>query len=390
MKFQRTIVKAGVAAIAIAGMVSVSACSSGSVSGETVKPTKAAASDFASIIPKGDIVAASKKMVAESLNASSGFTPPSDGPKAQKPGSVIAYVGSDLTNGGVNAVAQGLKEAAAVIGWTVQVYDGQASAQGQTNAINQAIAAHPAAIILGGSDATQAAASIKQANDAGIVVLGWHAGAKTGPGNGLFTNVSTDPLQVAQLTAAYAVADSDGKAGVAVFTDSQYSIAVEKARAMEAYVKACSTCKVLAFEDSPIATVNQRMPGVISNLLQKYGDKLTYLLAINGNYFSGAAQALRAAGKSPDGPPKSVGAGDGDAADFQRIRNSEYQAATVAEPIYLESWQLIDEINRSLAGDKASDFVPAPGLVTKDNVPSGDVFDPKSDYRAIYTKVWGK
>jgi ribose transport system substrate-binding protein len=132
------------------------------------------------------------------------------------------------------------------------------------------------------------------------------------------------------------------------------------------------------------------MPGVISNLLQKYGDKLTYLLAINGNYFSGAAQALRAAGKSPDGPPKSVGAGDGDAADFQRIRNSEYQAATVAEPIYLESWQLIDEINRSLAGDKASDFVPAPGLVTKDNVPSGDVFDPKSDYRAIYTKVWGK
>jgi ribose transport system substrate-binding protein len=175
-----------------------------------------------------------------------------------------------------------------------------------------------------------------------------------------------------------------------VFTDSQYSIAVEKARAMEAYVKACSTCKVLAFEDSPIATVNQRMPGVISNLLQKYGDKLTYLLAIKANKISGEAQELPATPKTPDGPQNSLGPGDVDTPDYQRIRNSEYQAATVAEPIYLESWQLIDEINRSLAGDKASDFVPAPGLVTKDNVPSGDVFDPKSDYRAIYTKVWGK
>ena len=376
--------------IPVAAAMILTGCSSGSVGGGTTSSPSASANDYSSIIPSGDIVAASKKLVTESLSASTGFTPKSTGPKAQKPGATIAYVGSDLTNGGVNTVAEGVKEAAAVIGWKVNVYDGKATAQGRTDALNQAIASKPAAIVLGGFDPTEQAATIKTADDAKIPVVGWHAGAETGPGNGLFANVSTDPLAVSQLAAAYAVADSDGKAGVAIFTDSQYQIAVEKAKAMEAYIKACSGCKVLSYQDSPIADADQRMPGIISNLLQDNGDKLTYLLAINGNYFGGAQQALRAAGKDPAGPPKSVAAGDGDSAEFQRIRSVDYQAATVAEPLTMEGWEIVDELNRALAGQHWSGFVPAPGLITKQNVPSGDVFDPASGYRDVYKKVWGK
>lgn len=376
--------------IPVAAAMILTGCSSGSVGGGTTSSPSASANDYSSIIPSGDIVAASKKLVAESLSASTGFTPKSTGPKAQKPGATVAYVGSDLTNGGVNTVAEGVKEAAAVIGWKVNVYDGKATAQGRTDALNQAIASKPAAIVLGGFDPTEQAATIKTADDAKIPVVGWHAGADTGPGNGLFANVSTDPLAVSQLAAAYAVADSDGKAGVAIFTDSQYQIAVEKAKAMEAYIKACTGCKVLSYQDSPIADADQRMPGIISNLLQDNGDKLTYLLAINGNYFGGAQQALRAAGKDPAGPPKSVAAGDGDSAEFQRIRSVDYQAATVAEPLTMEGWEIVDELNRALAGKQWSGFVPAPGLITKQNVPSGDVFDPASGYRDVYKKVWGK
>ena len=257
----------------------------------------------------------------------------------------------DLSNGGHNSTAKAVTEAATVIGWKVSVYDGQGNAQGNSDAMNQAITSQPAAIILGGLDPTEQAPAIKQATDAGIPVIGWHAGVLTGPGNGMVTNVSTDPLKVSQLAAAYAVADSDGNAGVAIFTDGQYELAVTKARALEAYVKACTGCSVLSFEDSPIATADQRMPGLVSNLLQQNGDKLTYLLAINGNYFGGAARALEDAGKPKDGPPKSVAAGDGDAAEMQRIRSSNYQAATVAEPITLQGWQLVDEVNRKLAGE---------------------------------------
>lgn len=378
------------AAIPAAAALILTGCSSASVGAGTTSTPAATANAYASIIPSGDIVAASKKLVADSLSASTGFSPKSSGPKAQQAGATIAYVGSDLTNGGVNTVAEGVKEAAAVIGWKVNVYDGKATAQGRTDALNQAIASKPAAIVLGGFDPTEQAATIKTANDAKIPVVGWHAGASTGPGNGLFANVSTDPLAVSQLAAAFAVADSNGKAGVAIFTDGQYQIAVEKAKAMQAYITACSGCSVLSYQDSPIADADQRMPGIISNLLQKDGDKLTYLLAINGNYFGGAQQALRAAGKDPAGTPKSVAAGDGDSAEFQRIRSVDYQAATVAEPLTMEGWEIVDEVNRALAGQQWSGFVPAPGLITKQNVPTGDVFDPASGYRDVYKKVWGK
>lgn len=370
----------------------LAACSSGSVGsgGTTGDPVAAESGAFSSILPTGDPVEFSKQLVEASLSSSEGFTPPSEGPTAHEPGARVAFVGSDLTNGGINTVAEGVTEAAAVIGWTVDSYDGKATAQGRSDAMNQAIASQPAAIIVGGFDPTEQATSIQQATDAGIPVIGWHAGSEAGPGNGLFTNVSTDPLTVSQLAAAYAVANSDGTAGVAIFTDGQYDIAVLKADAMRAYIEACEGCSVLSYQDSPIAEAGQRMPGIISNLLQEDGDDLGYLLAINGNYFGGAQEALRAAGKDPAGEPKSVAAGDGDAAEFQRIRNVDYQAATVAEPLLLQGWQLVDEANRAIAGEDASTFIAAPALITVDNVPDGDVYDPASGYRDVYRAVWGK
>jgi ribose transport system substrate-binding protein len=50
---------------------------------------------------------------------------------------------------------------------------------------------------------------------------------------------------------------------------------------------------------------------------------------------------------------------------------------------------VIDEVNRALAGEEHSGFVASPGLITKENVPDGDVFDPDSGYRDVFTKVWG-
>ena len=382
------------AGLSLAGVAA--GCSSqsvGSASGSAAPAggaSSAAAGKFDSIMPTGDTTAFSKSLVTKSLAGNEGFVPPSTGPKAQKSGAKIAYVAGDLSNGGHNAIGKAVTEAAKVIGWTVATYDGQGTAQGNTDAMNQAITSQPAAIVLGGLDPTEQAPAIKQATDAGIPVIGWHAGVLTGPGNGMVTNVSTEPLKVAQLAAAYAVADSDGKAGVVIFTDSQYELAVTKARAMEAYIKASKGCSVLSFQDSPIATADQRMPGLVSNLLQQYSSKLNYLMAINGNYFGGAAQALRDAGKPKDGPPECVAAGDGDAAEIQRIRTSNYQSATVAEPITLQGWQLVDEVNRKLAGQGPSGFVASPGLITKKNVPTGDVFDPPSGFRDVYKKVWGK
>ena len=79
--------------------------------------------------------------------------------------------------------------------------------------------------------------------------------------------------------------------------------------------------------------------------------------------------------------------------EFQRIRDSDYQAASVAE-LYLQGWQLIGELNRAIFGHQASDYVAPPGSSSKeeiDSVPDGNVLEyAASGYRDNFKKIRGK
>ena len=336
------------------------------------------------------VVEEAKAFVEAQLNASEGFGGPVSGPAAVA-GQSVVFVASDLTNGGVAAVDQAAGEAAAAIGWDYETINGAGTAQGRGDALNQAIALNPDGIILGGFDANEQATAISEAAAQGIPVVGWHAAADVGPDpdNGLFNNVTTDPLEVSEFAAKLAIAQSEGTAGVVIFTDSQFEIALAKADAIKVEIEKCSGCTVFEVKDTPITDTAAQMPAVIVQLLQEYGDTLTHTLAINDGYYGGAAPALRDAGKDPKGPPFNISAGDGDAAAFDRIRSEEFQFATVAEPLFLQGWQIIDELNRALAGEPASDFIAPPALVTNANITDADVFDPASGYRDNYTAIWG-
>ena len=87
----------------------------------------------------------------------------------------------------------------------------------------------------------------------------------------MFTNITTDPLEVAKASGLYAVVDSDGKANVILFTDSIYAIATAKTNAEKAAVEGCKTCKVLEVVDTPIGELSTRMAPLTTALLLKYG-----------------------------------------------------------------------------------------------------------------------
>jgi len=148
---------------------------------------------------------------------------------------------------------------------------------------------------------------------------------------------------------------------------------------------------VLEYVDTPIADTSTRMGPLTISLLQKYGDKWTHALAINDLYFDFMGPSLRAAGiKSQDGP-QAGSAGDGSEAAFQRIRSGGYQAITVAEPLNLQGWQLVDELNRAMQGAPCSGYITTPALVTQEGLAKlGDSnqFDPDSPYREAYSKIW--
>jgi ribose transport system substrate-binding protein len=173
-----------------------------------------------------------------------------------------------------------------------------------------------------------------------------------------------------------------------VFTDSEYSIATRKSNLMVSTLEKCRHCEVLQVVDTPIAGAQIGDPAAVTSLLQRYGKRFTYLLAINGAYITGARVAFLGAGLRPNQPPYSIAAGDGDASEFARIRAGDFQKATVAEPLNLQGWQLIDELNRARAGQPPSGYVAPPRLITQANVPTGAVFDPPTSYRQNYSRIW--
>ena len=319
---------------------------------------------------------------------------PTAGPTAAK-GKKVVFVAGDLKNGGILGASEGLKEAAQALGWTVTVIDGQGSVSGRTAAMNQALTLKPDGIVAGGFDTNEQKVAFDAAAKSGAAVVGWHSGTRPGPEPeaGIFANVTTLPQDVSKTAAFQAIAESGGKAGVIIFTDSQYEIALFKARQMEEAIKKCADCKVLEFVDSPIAESSQRMPQLTTTLLQKYGDKWTHSLAINDLYFDFMGPSLAAAGKKGDGAPKNISAGDGSESAFQRIRAKQYQDGTVPEPLNMQGWQLVDELNRAFNKQPLSGYTSGIHLVTADNVAfdGGDknVFDPDNGSRDHSKVIWG-
>ena len=323
-----------------------------------------------------------------------------DGPTAGPKGvgkKLIIIVSTDQRNGGAQGAADGAVEAAKALGWETRILDGQGTVPGHATALTQAIAAKPDGIMNAGIDTKEQQPLFEQAAAAGIKIVGWHAGPAPGPIDGIpsvFTNVTTDPAEVAASAGYQAVVHSNGHAGVILFTDSIYAIATAKTNASKAIVEGCGGCKVLEIADTPIADLSNRMGQLTTSLLSKYGDKWTYSIAVNDLYYDFSAPALQAAGVDPaKGFPQQISSGDGSVPAFKRIREKQFQNATVAEPLNLQGWIMADEMNRALAGEKPSGFVPHVHLFTADNVEADggkdNKFDPGNGYRDAYKKIWG-
>lgn len=317
---------------------------------------------------------------------------PTTGPAGADGKSIVVLAG-DLKNGGILGVTSGVEEAAAAIGWEVRVLDGGGSIQGRTAAIGQALALQPDGIIINGFDAVEQQAALEGVTGASIPMVAWHSGPVIGcdaPG-GIFANVSTDAMTVSEVAAQWALEDGGTDIGVVIFTDSTYQIAIDKADRLQEVIEAGGGT-VLEYVDTPIADTSSRMGPLTTSLLQKYGDSWTHALAINDLYFDFMGPALAAAGISSEDGPQAGSAGDGSEASFQRIRSGNYQTITVAEPLNLQGWQLVDELNRAIQGEACSGYITSPALVTEEGLSKieGNAFDPDIPYREAYSAIWGQ
>jgi ribose transport system substrate-binding protein len=330
------------------------------------------------------------------VSEASKISPAWEGPRSGPPGvsgKRIAMVCEDLRNGGILGVAEGVREAAAVMQWQVTVFDAGGTPAGRDRAAAGALRSAPDGLILVGADAKAMASRLRPLAEKQVPMVGWHVGPQAGImiDNPVSMNISTDPLEVARIAASEAVVASGGQAGVVIFTDSNFEIAMAKADAMADVIRACKGCTLLELQDVPISQSAQRMPEVTRQLLKRYGKRWTCALAINDIYFDYAVPELIKAGEAARGI-RFLSAGDGSPAAFMRIKAGIFQSCTVAEPLNAHGWQLVDELNRLLANRPVSGYAAPVHLVTPQNIMHDGgprlQYDPDNGYRDIYRRIW--
>ena len=341
-----------------------------------------------------DIMAVAKARVAQATKRAGAWDGPTTGPTAAHDKTIV-YVAGDLRNGGTSGVADGVKEAAAAIGWKLVVIDGQGQVSTRTAALNQAIALKPDGIVVSGFDAIEQNAALANVKAAGIPFVGWHATIEPGPdpATGMFANVNTRILDVANTAADLAIVDSGGKAGVVIFGDFELRDGDRQGEddgGRNREVQRLQGARSGRFADDRSFPAHAPAHHVALAALRRQVDlfagRQRPLLRLHGTF-------ARQRGQERNRRAHNISAGDGSELAFARIRAKQFQMATVPEPLHEQGWQLIDELNRAFHKKPWSGYVSGIHLVTASNIAYDggpkNVFDPDNGYREVYKKIWG-
>jgi ribose transport system substrate-binding protein len=339
------------------------------------------------------IVAAAQAQVKLAQAYGTKWDGPTTGPKAQK-GKSIVVVSMDQSLTSNSLFVKSVQTAAKAIGWKVTVIDGKGTGAGADAALGQARALKPDGIVLGSVDAQTNLGQLTQASSAGIKIVGWHSGCCPGPAPSLklFANLNGDPKSIGSTLANYAIATSNGSARVVIVTDDIYAIAKAKAQAMKARIEQCKTCQLLEYAQAPFADITTRTGPAFLSLYQKYSSgSVPYFLTVADVNYDFAVPSFRSGGVAP-ADVKLLGA-DGTPTAYERIRKSDYQLATVPEPLVMQGWQAVDELNRAFAGRRWSGYKQKSYLVTKQNINrqggSRGLFIPQNGFVKQYKRIWG-
>jgi ribose transport system substrate-binding protein len=337
------------------------------------------------------VVANAKAAVAKYAGPQTVWEGPTTGPKPV-PGKKVVFLSGDEQNDISHLYGVYIKEAGEKIGWTVTIIDGKGSPTSWLAGMNQAIALKPDGIAMF-ADAASLQDPIKSGVAQGIKFVGLHAAGYPGPQPdlNLFVNIQEDPIEIGKAEAVWVIADSNGTARAVVLSHNEYAIAKVKSMATKEEIEKCGGCKVLEYVNSPASEAAQRQPQLTTSWIQRFGTPL-YATSVGDNDWDFAVPVLRSGGVDPD--QVKLVAADGNRSAYDRIRKGgQYQTVTVSEPIELQAYQAIDELNRALHGEKPSGFVQPPFLVTKDNIHAegGDqnTFIPSNDYKNHYLAIWG-
>jgi ribose transport system substrate-binding protein len=369
-----------------ASLIVLSACGSDDSSDSDSAASGAAQTSTAS--GGNDEVAAAKASV-EKYKADKDFVGPGSGPEGVKNKS-ITVIACPLANEGCTKAAKAVKDAGSLLGWKVNIVDGQGSPQASTAAMKQAIAAKTEGIALVAIDKEMVSGALPAAQKAKIPVVSFADNNVAGDGpDNVFAVVNLDADVLGTMIADWVVADSNGKANVAMFNAPELSTIQQRYDASKKVIDACGDCKVSVTQNFQLATSATQLPLLTTNVLTKHPD-VDYLWDPSGGL--GSLQATAVDQSASKGKVKTV-TFDCVSTNLKQIRAGNSSLVACAGTGEEQSgFAIVDQLNRAFAGEpraQEGDTIPF-HLIDKANAPEPDVGWPGDPgFEEGYKKIWG-
>lgn len=280
-----------------------------------------------------------------------------------------------------------LKEAAAVVGWKVNVVNLGLTPEEVKAGFDKAVRDRPDAVVTtGGFDRAIYGAELAKLRSASIPVIAHSEAKPAAPDEGIIA-VESGPERHEQIGTAWAdwvISDSDGKAKV-LFIDSGFPVQGIEKKALEARLsEACSDCSFSSYQ-APLSSVNKDLAGRIAQQLQKAPDT-THLIVGFGDMATGLPAALAGAGISGVKIATQEQA-DANIEDMRQGKIDLFHVGAGPESM----WNIVDTLIRHFNDEEYPGEAKLPRwLVTQETLPAGVSWPSVEDYKAQYEERWGK
>ncbi|MGP4025540.1 substrate-binding domain-containing protein [Actinomadura sp. 3N407] len=347
----------------------------------------------------------SPQVIAEASRAverayTGGYTePPADAPKPVS-GKDIWIISAWQQVHALVKQAEGVSEAAKVLGWNARVCDGRNNENGGwTGCVRQATAAKADGIVLLAVDCAPVRQALVEAGRAGIKIAsysGFDCDDPTQGGSTALFDVPAQPFAAAPTLAGFytslgrlradtVIAKTEGKAKIVHVSFQDVAMGDYMAKGFTDRIAACGGCEIVgSVKVSPadVPVIRQKFETTL--LKNPQADVVT--VDIDHFFVAGVQQALVSANR----PELMVVGGECQIENVDYIRSGKGQQICYGISVGYRAYTTIDALNRSFQGKR-----PVPGGVgiqlvdESHNMPApGAEYVGPMDYAGLYKKAW--
>ena len=376
------------AVLALAACSSAGSGSSAPASATTGAASAAGTASASAVGTSSSAVAAAEAAVKSASTMPTAIPETQSLPSAPPKGKTVLFLQCEEVQ--CSYEGDGLKAAAAAIGWNVKVLNFQAANPATlVSALQTGLQYHPVAAFFSGVPQEAWQSEQKPYAAAGAVIVDNYLAA-TPSGEGVLAGrgYASENEQMGTVLAQQQIASAGGAPAASLIVSvPTYTVFDPMVTAYKAEIaKDCPSCSVTEDDFTlPQMLGGQLVPAVVS--AAKRIPDLKYIVSVNGAFTDTLPGALKAAGLAGK---YQVISGQGVSTDQQNVLAGS-QLATVSGPFILGGWQDMDMAIRF-----AMHLAPSPGdnvvpwvLLNKSNIGTpSDSYDAPTDYPSLFEKLW--